>query len=159
MLRKLCGILIAATLFANNLYSGATFSRVKTWTTGEVLTAADLNAEFNNILNNLDPDGIDDYSANTTERRDTADPYPGSSESLATDLEGELTRLRYQILETKKAIQPSDVTYWYQDLPTAGVFSIVGSSVGINDTTPDYTLDLETGTFGTSGNITSDGNI
>ena len=70
-----------------------------------------------------------------------------------------MTRLRYQILETKKAIQPSDVTYWYQDLPTAGVFSIVGSSVGINDTTPDYTLDLETGTFGTSGNITSDGNI
>ncbi len=27
-------------------------SRVKTWSAGEVLTAADLNAEFNNILNN-----------------------------------------------------------------------------------------------------------
>lgn len=27
-------------------------SRVKTWIAGEVLTAADLNAEFNNILNN-----------------------------------------------------------------------------------------------------------
>ena len=27
-------------------------SRVKTWISGEVLTASDLNAEFNNILNN-----------------------------------------------------------------------------------------------------------
>lgn len=27
-------------------------SRVKTWSAGEVLTAADLNAEFNNILDN-----------------------------------------------------------------------------------------------------------
>lgn len=27
-------------------------SRVKTWSSGEVLTASDLNAEFNNILNN-----------------------------------------------------------------------------------------------------------
>lgn len=29
----------------------ATISRVKTWATGDVLTASDLNAEFNNILN------------------------------------------------------------------------------------------------------------
>ena len=27
-------------------------SRVKTWSSGETLTASDLNAEFNNILNN-----------------------------------------------------------------------------------------------------------
>lgn len=152
----LAGFFVMATV---SLFAGATFSRIKTWVNGEVLTASDLNAEFNNILNNLDPDGIDDYSVDTTEMRSTVDPYPAAAESLATSLEGEIERIRYQILELKKAIQTSNVTYWYQDLPTAGVFTIAGSSVGVNDTTPDYTLDLESGSLGTSGNITSDGNI
>ena len=73
----------------------ATFARVKTWIAAETLTASDLNAEFDNVLNNLDPDGMDDASANSTAMQATADPYPGASESLATDLRGELQRLRY----------------------------------------------------------------
>lgn len=133
------------------VFAGATFSRVKNWSSNEILTAADLNAEFNNILTNLTPAGVDDYSASTTEMRTVTDPYPASTEDAPTSLAGELENIRYQILEIKKAMQASDVTYWYQDLPTAGVFTIAGSSVGVNDTTPDYSLDVE----GT-GNITGD---
>jgi hypothetical protein len=90
---------------------GATFSRIKTWI-AEVLTAADLNAEFNNILNNLTPTGIDDASANETAMQATADPYPGSVASLATSLAGELHRLRYLIRQITKK------TYWYEDPDT-----------------------------------------
>jgi len=62
-------------------------SRVKTWVSGEVLTASDLNAEFNNILNNarslispltgtLDMDGYElilDGDADTSLTADTDD--------------------------------------------------------------------------------------
>jgi hypothetical protein len=85
-------------------------ARVKTWSASETLTASDLNAEFNNILNNLDPDGIEDASANAAAMQATADPYPASSESLATDLRGEIQRLRYQVA----AIVGE--TYWYEDV-------------------------------------------
>lgn len=170
MFKKILSAFLIASVVNGNLWAGATFSRIKTWSSGETLTASDLNAEYNNILTNLTPAGMDDYSANTTEMRTVTDPYPASAESLATSLQGELERLRYQILEIKKAIQTSNVTYWYQDLPTAGIFTIVTSSVGINDTTPSYALDVTgtghiTGavtldsTLAVTGNITSDGNI
>jgi hypothetical protein len=141
-----------------SVFAGATFSRVTTWKSGQTLTAAALNTEFNYILSNLTPDGIDDYSSDTTEMRSVSDPYTGSTEVQATALSGEIQQLRYQILEIKKALQASNVTYWYQDLPTAGVFTIAGSSVGVNDTTPDYAFDVE-GTAGVSGNLTVGGNI
>ncbi len=110
------------------LWAGATFSRVTTWSSGQTLTASALNAEFQNVLNNFTFAGLDDYSANNTEMRTVTDPYPGSAESLATSGQGELERLRYQILEIKKSIQASNVTYWYQDAPTSGVFSIYTTS-------------------------------
>jgi hypothetical protein len=157
-MKKLIVILLGLFTFCPSVWSVATFSRVKTWATGDTLTASDLNAEFDNIINNLVPEGIDDYSASTTEMRSVADPYPSSAESLATSLEGELERLRYQILELKKSIQPSNVTYWYQDTPTAGVFTISGSSVGINDTSPSYALDV-TGGINATGDISSSGSI
>lgn len=159
MFKRMTLLALAIWSTSPNVLGGSTFSRVKTWSSGETLTASDLNAEFNNILNNLTPAGVDDYSATTTEMRAVTDPYPASAESQATSLQGELERIRYQILEIKKSMQASNITYWYQDLPTAGVFTISGSSVGVNDTSPDYGLDLEGGTLGTSGNITSDGNI
>jgi hypothetical protein len=88
---------------------GRQFSRVKTWIAGETLTASDLNAEFDNILNNFDPDGMDDASANATAMQATADPYPGATESLATDLRGEIQRLRYLIKQITGESQ------WYID--------------------------------------------
>jgi hypothetical protein len=155
---KVLGFIVGMAFFSSIVWAGATFSRVKTWSSGETLTAADLNAEFDNVLNNLTPSGVDDYSASTTEMRAVADPYPASVESLATSLQGEVERLRYQILEIKKAIQASNVSYWYQDLPTAGVFTIAGSSVGVNDTTPSYALDV-TGAANVTGNLIVGGTI
>lgn len=80
---------------------GANFARIKTWSATEDLTAADLNAEFDNILDNLTPGGIDDYSTNVTEMQATTDPGELGSESLATTLAGELERIRYVIAEMK----------------------------------------------------------
>ena len=88
---------------------GATFSRVKTWLAAQTLTAADLNAEFDNILNNLIPAGVDDESASDVAMQATADPYPGSAISKPTSLTGELQRLRYMIK------QMTGNTYWYED--------------------------------------------
>jgi len=84
-------------------------SRIKTWVEGETLTASDLNAEFDNILNNLNPDSIEDASESVTQMQATADPYPGGSESLATSLRGELQRLRYLIKQITGKSQ------WYID--------------------------------------------
>ena len=88
----------------------------KTYTTGEILTAADLNSSLQDISTTNIPEDIDDYSVNTAEMQSTADPYPAASESLATTLSGELERIRYQI----KAILGE--AQWYIDpditLPT-----------------------------------------
>ncbi len=124
-------IILAGILMSSSLWAGATFSRAKSWVDQEVLTAADLNAEFNNILNNLDPAGIDDYSLSLSQMQSVVDPYPAAVESLATDLKGEIERLRYQILQLKKSIQFTDVTYWYQDTPAPGVFGINSSTVTV----------------------------
>ncbi len=100
---------------------GATFSRVKNWTSGETLTASDLNSEFNNILNNLDPSGIDDESANDAAAQATSDPYPGSSLSKATSLQEEIQQLRYLIA------QITGETYWYID-PDINLTTIGGDN-------------------------------
>lgn len=89
-----------------------TFSRIKTWVTGETLTAAQLNAEFDNVLDNLDPTGIDDESANDAAARATSDPYASSSLVKATSLETEIQQLRYLIA------QITGETYWYIDPDT-----------------------------------------
>jgi hypothetical protein len=89
----------------------ALLSRVKTWI-AETLTASDLNAEFDNILNGMTPDYVEDASANATAMQTTADPYPAAAASLATTLRGELQRLRYVIA------QITGETYWYIDPDT-----------------------------------------
>lgn len=93
---------------------GATFSRVKTWNSTEDVTNTDLNAEFDNILNNLDPAGIDDYSTNTTQMQSTVDPGELGSESLAGSLAGEIERLRFMLGELKDG----SATNWYESITT-----------------------------------------
>jgi hypothetical protein len=78
---------------------GGTWSRIKSWATGETLTASDLNAEFNNVISNATPTGTDDHSSTTGQMDTTSDPYPGSSQTQATSLAGELEQLRYVIDE------------------------------------------------------------
>lgn len=72
----------------------STISRVKTWNIGDTLTASDLNAEFNNILNdyngsvsNVNVSGsaaIDDSKISFTK------PYfQGSYQAMTTDVDAE----------------------------------------------------------------------
>src|SRR4030065_576138 len=86
----------------------AVFSRVKTWVSNEVLTAADLNGEVNNIINNMQPNGIEDASGSVADMQAVTDPGAVGSESQATDLLGEIKRLRYAVKRIVGA-------QWYTD--------------------------------------------
>jgi len=88
------------------------YSRIKIWSSGEILTAADLNGEFNNEINNAVPASIDDYSATLGQMQTQTNPYPSSSASQATSLAGEMERVRY------KLAQLMGTTYWYEDPQT-----------------------------------------
>lgn len=102
---------------------GATFSRLKNWNP-EILTNEDLNAEIDNILNNLTPSGTDDFSSNLAQMQLQTDPGALGSESLATSLAGELERIRFVI----RRLVGSDITYWYE-APSSTIFDLV-SAVG-----------------------------
>jgi len=114
--------------------AGATFSRVKTWIY-EKLKASDLNAEFDNILTNFTPAGMDDQSSNVAAMQTTVDPYPAASPSLPTSLAGELQRLRYVLA------QITGEAYWYVDpdisLATVNSYILQGQWIHQSDT-PTY---------------------
>lgn len=106
---------------------GALFSRIKTWVTAEDVTYSDLNAEFDNILQNLLPLMIDDYSVNTTQMQVTTDPGEVGTESLATTLGGELARLRFILRE----ITGEDE--WYET-PTSSLLGLANAiGTGLTD--------------------------
>lgn len=75
----------------------ALFSRVHTWVTNEVLTASDLNAEFDNILTNAKASSVVGFSANATEMQTVTDPGGVGTESLAGAVSEELARLRFML--------------------------------------------------------------
>jgi len=112
-LRNKLALIITILLIPTLVYGGATFSRSKTWSAGETLTAAQLNTEFNNILNNLTPAGIDDESSSNATAQATSDPYPSSVLSKATSLQTEIQQIRYLLA------QITGNTYWYQDPATS----------------------------------------
>lgn len=109
--------------------SGATFSRLKNWTT-EVLSHADLNAEIDNILNNLGPQGVGGYSATAAQMKITTAPGSTNSESLATSLAGELERIRYVLKDMKGA----NATNWYDSANTTltDLLTATGGSLATN---------------------------
>ncbi len=84
------------------------YSQILTAVTGNPLTATDWNNEQQNHANNNIPTAIDDSSATTTAMRTTADPGESGTESLATDLQGEIERIRFALKEIK------NTTYWYE---------------------------------------------
>ena len=90
----------------------ALFQRLKTRNVGAVIVGTDDDADWDNIINNMNPDGIEDASANITAMKVKADPYPLDVASLPTDLRGEIQRLRYQ-LDTIIG-----KTEWYEDPDT-----------------------------------------
>jgi microcystin-dependent protein len=103
---------------------GATFNRIKTWI-NETLTASDVNAEFDNILTNMTPTGIDDASANVTAMQVQVDPGEVGSESLATNLSEEISRLRFEVAAIK------GTTYWYTNSNTdlASLSNAIGGGI------------------------------
>ena len=73
------------------------YSVFKTYVAGETLTASDLNSSDVTHPNQSIPEDTDDYSTNLTEMQSMTDPYPGDVASLATALDGEIARLRFQV--------------------------------------------------------------
>lgn len=131
----------------------AVFSRIKNWVSNEVLTASDLNAEYNNILTNMQPSGIEDQSADVAAMQATANPGTVGSESLATTLAGEIQRLRYKIKEILGTAQ------WYS-APTrtlaAGSLSVATADLQAGSVTQakrealPYQLSSSSGSFSTT---------
>lgn len=74
---------------------------------------------YNSPSGLLAPSLINDHSANVAQMQQTTNPGTTGSESLATDLRGELERLRYVVHQIKNAYQP--VTNWYDPMPTLQV--------------------------------------
>lgn len=86
----------------------ALFPRLKVWVANEVLTYTDLNAEFDNILANLEADTLGGYSASVAQMRLQVNPGGVGSESLAASISGEIERLRFAIARI------TGKTYWYE---------------------------------------------
>jgi hypothetical protein len=76
--------------------AGGLFSRLFTRNTGGTISGPNDDSEFDNIISNLLPAKIDDYSATTGQMDSTKDPYPASSQSLATNDAEEKEHMRWQ---------------------------------------------------------------
>ena len=76
--------------------------------TGTVLTPTIYNGDHQNHIDHMEPQYIDDESANVAAMRATMDPGESGSENLATSLRDELRQLRHEILEMR------GTTYHYQ---------------------------------------------
>lgn len=116
-------------------------SATKTWVDGEALTASDQNGEFSAVRTQLSPENINDYSSNAAEMQTTADPYPSSTESLATTLQGEIARLRYQI---KTLAVACGKTQWYEDLLVSS--TAAANTIPVADATKGILFGLSDGT-------------
>lgn len=99
------------------------YSRVNIEADGNILTAANYNAEHDNHITYATPQYHDDYSANASQMQATADPGEVGTESLATSLSGELERLRFAIKEIKGTSQ------WYPS-PTTNLAALSDPSAG-----------------------------
>ncbi len=122
------------------------FSRIKNWVSNEVLTAADLNAEINNLLNNTIPASIEDYSADVSTMQTTADPGGVGTESLATSLAGELTRIRFAIKRIVGGAQ------WY----SAPDFDLTGVLARTNLPAVGQQVSSSSGSFQLTGGTKTD---
>jgi len=103
---------------------GATFSLSYTLTNGTTADADEVMSNFNAIINNFTPAGMDDYSATTGEMDTTSDPYPGSVQTQATSLAGELGQLRYVLA------QLTGEANWYIDPDNTIIRNLTTSAIG-----------------------------
>lgn len=108
--------------------SGANFPRLKNWVSTEDVTYSDLNAEFDNILNNLTAAMVDDYSTDVTQMQSTTDPGEVGTESKATSVAGEIQRLRFMLAE----ITGKDEWYESPVSSIAGLANAIGTGLSDN---------------------------
>ena len=95
---------------------------------GTILTAAIYNADHENHITNHITTMIDDYSANVATMQTTTDPGEVGTESLATNLAGEIARLRKLIVEITGKAQ------WYET-PATNIAAL-NTAVAGSGTTP-----------------------
>lgn len=97
---------------------------------GTILTASIYNTDHQNHIDNNIPSSIDDFSVNVAAMQTTADPGEVGSESLATTLSEELSRLRFMIKDI------TGKTQWYETPATtlafaaSGVLSVLTNKTG-----------------------------
>lgn len=102
---------------------------VPTRASGSILTATIYNSDHGLHVTYNTPGGCDDASATVAAMRATADPGENGTESLATDLLGELQRIRHVIAEI------TGKTYWHEtpDLSLAS-FYLQGANIALAST-------------------------
>lgn len=91
---------------------------------GQIIASALWNNEWNNININFIPAGMDSYSDTDAQMQIQTDPFPGNVTSHASNLGGEIERIRFQIA------QLLGTTFWYND-PPATLASLVNDIVPI----------------------------
>lgn len=96
------------------------FSRIKVWLKNENIKAADLNAEFDNIINNIGPTEMSGYSTNVAQMKIQRNPGTEGSENLAQTTADEITAIRYVLNEI------IGQTYWY-DPPASSIQQLVAA--------------------------------
>ena len=98
-----------------------------TRTIGTVLTAAIYNGDHQKHIDSRVPANVDDYSSTISQYQLIEDPGEVGSESLAVNLAGELTRLRFAIKDVKAFIAQATPAQWYSDitLPDANPVGMV----------------------------------
>lgn len=111
---------------------------------GQLIASALWNGEFNNISTNFIPAGMDSYSDTDAQMQIQTAPYPGSVTSHATNLGGELERIRFMIASI------TGNTFWYQAptnaLNTGGILPIGGVMDYPSATPPNANWHLADGT-------------
>lgn len=123
--RTLTALLVLALLIPQSVAAVGLCSVYRTWSTGDSLTAADLNTSFTTVgVTNSVPACIDDYSPDVTTMQSATDPYPAGVESLATSLAGELQRIRYVLKQLGGGAQ------WYT---TLSLTNKTGGSLAVGD--------------------------
>jgi hypothetical protein len=113
-----------------------TYARLYTKSPGDTILSSERNSEHQNHIDNADPDGIGDASADTTEFRATKLPSTGS---LPVNLREDLQTLRYQVLALMQLLKPA-ITTW-DEVPaflSAVLSSPILTTPQINDTSADH---------------------
>ncbi len=116
------------------------WSMVYTATLGATITHTERNTEFTNVITNQYPAVFDDHSSTLAEMRTETDPYPGGVASQATNLGGEIERLRYKLGQIDDSLAAmlgvSANTYYYEDSPSG----TISTSLTILNKTADYLI-------------------